>query len=312
MLFTENGFEFTEKNGGACVTKLLTPGAACIIPEKLGGMPVTELADRAAAGQPIREIYLPKTLRRVGRYGFYNCEALKILHFYAETREIGGGVLNGCKNIREIYIHFDHDERSALRDFVTEISERITVHYILKDEDGTEQERARLVFPEYYDEAIENTPARNLSFEIHGSGQKYRYCFGDRKLQFDRYDHLFSKEIIEESIAAAAEIAINRLQFPYGLQNEARKRYEAFLREHLFEVLLANLDHAESFKWLIKKFADRDVKEMMDNDKNQALSMDELDELIHESSLGHKAELSGILLDLKRSFYPPKRKTFDF
>ena len=36
-------FEFKEKNGGACVTKLLAPGAVCVVPESLGGLPVTEL-----------------------------------------------------------------------------------------------------------------------------------------------------------------------------------------------------------------------------------------------------------------------------
>ena len=30
-------FEFKEKNGGACVTKLLAPGAVCVVPESLGG-----------------------------------------------------------------------------------------------------------------------------------------------------------------------------------------------------------------------------------------------------------------------------------
>ena len=28
-------FEFKEKNGGACVTKLLAPGAVCVVPESL-------------------------------------------------------------------------------------------------------------------------------------------------------------------------------------------------------------------------------------------------------------------------------------
>ena len=32
-------FEFKEKNGGACVTKLLAPGAVCVVPESLGGLP---------------------------------------------------------------------------------------------------------------------------------------------------------------------------------------------------------------------------------------------------------------------------------
>ena len=43
-------FEFKEKNGGACVTKLLAPGAVCVVPESLGGLPVTELADKVFSG----------------------------------------------------------------------------------------------------------------------------------------------------------------------------------------------------------------------------------------------------------------------
>ena len=84
---TEKEFEFIEKNGGACVTKVLAPGAACVIPEMLGGLPVTELADRALARQEIREVYLPKTLKRIGRYGFYNCEKLEIPEVVGEDAE---------------------------------------------------------------------------------------------------------------------------------------------------------------------------------------------------------------------------------
>lgn len=305
MILTENGFEFTEKNGGACVTKILAPGAACVIPESLGGMPVTELADRAVAWQAMEEVYLPKTLRRIGRYAFYNCEHLQILHFYAVTREVGGGVFNGCTNIREIYIHMETDERSALRDFVTEITGRVVVHYILPDSNGGEWEAARLIYPEYYDEAIENTPARNLSFAIHGSGQKYRYSFGDRKIQFDRYDKVFEKELIEESIALAAEIAINRLMFPHGLSADAKMQYEEFLKKELFEVLMANMGNAEVFKWLVANFA-------VDSGMPSQLAEEELDKLITESSLRRLTEISGILLDLKHRLYPPKKKKFVF
>ena len=84
----ENGFEFVEKNGGAAIIRALDPGAVCVVPDMLGGLPVTELEDRALARLDIKEVYLPKTLRRIGRYGFYNCEKLRTLHFYAETREI--------------------------------------------------------------------------------------------------------------------------------------------------------------------------------------------------------------------------------
>ena len=308
MTFTEKGFEFIEKNGGACVTKILTPGAACVIPESLGGMPVTELGDHAVANQPVREVYLPKTLRRIGRYGFYNCENLQILHFHAETTEIGGGVFNASTKIREIYIHMGENERSSLRDFVTEITGRVTVHYFLIDANGQEWEAARLVYPEYYDEAIENTPAKNLSFAIHGSGQRYRYSFENRKILFDRYDKAFVKETIVESVALAAEIAVNRLMFPYELREDAKKQYEEFLKEHLCEVMLANMKNGEWFRWLTANFADPDVI----SDGGPALSKDELDSLIDASSEAKLAEVSGILLDLKHRMYPPQKKKFSF
>lgn len=316
MIFIEKGFEFTEKKGGASVTKVLSQGAVCVVPETLGGMPVIELADRAMAGLDIKEVYLPRNLRRIGRYGFYNCEHLQCIHFYAETREIGGGIFNGCRNIQEIYICMEKDEKSALKDFVTEIMDRIMVHYVFRDESGEEKEAARLIFPEFYDESIENTPARNLSFKIHGSGQKYRYCFGDRKLQFDRYDKMFTEEIEEESIESASEVAVNRLRFPYGLMESARKRYVDFLKKNLFAVLLANLRRPEEFKWLIAEFADRKNGEnslnAAEHDVSQTLSIEELDKLITEASLHHLAEISGILLDLKSVLYPPKRKKFEF
>ena len=51
-------FEFKEKNGGACVTKLLAPGAVCVVPESLGGLPVTELADKVFSGSVVEKVYL--------------------------------------------------------------------------------------------------------------------------------------------------------------------------------------------------------------------------------------------------------------
>lgn len=281
------------------MTKVLAPGAACVIPEMLGGLPVTELADRALARQEIREIYLPETLRRIGRYGFYNCEKLEILHFYAGTREIGGGIFNGCGKIREIYIHMGEDERSALRDFVTEITGRLVVHYYIPDGPGGEREAARLVFPEYYDEAIENTPARNLSFSIHGSGQKYRYCFGDRKVRFELYDKVFVHEVIEESTEDAAEIAVDRLMLPHGLWEDAREHYEKFLAEHFFAVMDMSLRDMERFKWLMARAEGR-------------LSEEELDRLICKASSERLAEVSGTLMDLRHRQYPPKKKKFEF
>ncbi len=49
------------------MTKILSPGAACVIPETLSGLPVTELGDKALAQTGVEEVFLPRTLRRLGR-----------------------------------------------------------------------------------------------------------------------------------------------------------------------------------------------------------------------------------------------------
>ena len=293
-------FILKKKLGGAVVKNFFTPAAACIVPEVLGGAPVTEIGDRCFAESPVEEVYLPGTLKRIGRYGFYNCERLRAIHIYAETMEIGGGIFNGCRNIREIFIHMRADEKSALRDFVTELGDRIIVHYFLPDGNGGEQEAARLVFPAYYDEAVENTPARITVSNIHGTGQKYRYCFTDRKLRFERYDKLFVYERVEESVTAAAEIAMFRLWYPYGLWEDAKKVYEDFLQKHLYEVLAGNLGKPDIFKRLFGEYA------------GKLLTEAETDRLILEASKRKLAEISGILMNYKHERFQPKKKRFEF
>ena len=59
------------------MTKLLAPGAVCVVPESLGGLPVTELADKVFSGSTVEKVYLPRTLTRIGRYEFYGCEKLQ-------------------------------------------------------------------------------------------------------------------------------------------------------------------------------------------------------------------------------------------
>ena len=325
-------FEYEEKNGGACVTKLLAPGAVCVVPESLGVLPVTELADKVFSGSSVEKVYLPRTLARIGRYEFYGCEKLQEIHFYGRLREVGGGVFTGCRNIRDLIVHMDADEESALRDFVTEINERVTVHVFAVDrqknsgmDPGTESGRAapvfmavgednavgekdeeieiaRVIFPEYYDEAVENTPARITVSNIHGTGQKYRYCFEGRKFRFDRYDKLFVYEKVEESILMASKIAVNRLRYPKDLWESAKKEYEDFLSGNLYEILSGSLEEPETVKWMAGQY--------LTSEKNP-LTADEMSGLITEASKKHLPELSGIFMEIQRKKFGVKKKSFD-
>lgn len=315
------------------MTKLLAPGAVCVVPESLGGLPVTEIADKVFSGSAVEKVYLPRTLTRIGRYEFYGCEKLQEIHFYGTLREVGGGVFTGCRNIRSLIVHMGEDEESALRDFVTEINERVTVHVFTSvrqrrqemssgtesrktasvfmtvgeenaaGEKDEETEIARIIFPEYYDEAVENTPARITVSNIHGTGQKYRYCFEGRKFRFDRYDKLFVYEKVEESVLMASRIAVNRLRYPKGLWESAKKEYEDFLSENLYEVLSGSLEDPETVKWLAGQY--------LTPEKNP-LTSDEMSGVIMETSRKHLPELSGIFMEIQRKKFGVKKKSFDF
>lgn len=308
------------------MTKLLAPGAICVVPEVLDGLPVTELADKVFSGSAVEKVYLPRTLIRIGKYEFYGCEKLQEIHFYGSLREVGGGVLTGCRNIKSLTVYMDTAEESALRDFVTEINERVMVHVFMQDgqnrrmigvdtgfertaltsdvleKENGETERARLIFPEYYDEAVENTPARITVSNIHGTGQKYRYCFEGRKFRFDRYDKLFVYEKVEESVLMASKIAVNRLRYPKGLWESAKKEYEKFLLENLYEVLLGSLEDPETVKWLAGQY--------LTPEKNP-LTADEISGLITEVSKRHLPELSGMFMEIQRKKFGVKKKSFD-
>ena len=249
-------FEFKEKNGGACVTKLLAPGAVCVVPESLGGLPVTELADKVFSGSTVEKVYLPRTLTRIGRYEFYGCEKLQEIHFYGALREVGGGVFTGCRNIRSLTVHMGVDEESALRDFVTEINERVTVYVFIQggqnrmqderdtdsarislasstfEEENGETETARVIFPEYYEDSVENTPARIVSIETHGCGHRYRYCFAGRVFQYRGYDELFPHVQVQEQEELVTELALGRLMYPRELSEKFREHYLDYVREH--------------------------------------------------------------------------------
>ncbi len=97
---------------------------------------------------------------------------------------------------------------------------------------GTGVAEARLIFPEYYEESVENTPARILFIETHGCGHRYRYCFSGRTFQFGAYDELFPHAQVQEPEELVTELALGRLMFPVELSAAAGERYRAYVREH--------------------------------------------------------------------------------
>lgn len=181
---------------------------------------------REICGERLREVRLPKSLRRIGGYAFYGCRNLEKLTLYHRTEDIAGGVFTGCHRVAELELYMEDAFGYCLKDIVSELRGelRVTLHY--------REETARLLFPEYYEEAVENTPARILETHVHGSGCHYRQCFRDGVLCYPEYDRLFAEAVAWESADFCAELALSRLRAPFGLIEGARERYIAWLDAH--------------------------------------------------------------------------------
>lgn len=131
-----------------------------VIPEEIKGQPVIELApyifsaqedyepeDRSDAfwwgegepeelsivnGNALTELKLPRTLKKVGAYGFYNCENLRSLELYSTTMDWGAGVFTGCFGVEAIRIYVDETQKSCMKELLMELRQSLVVSYVGK------------------------------------------------------------------------------------------------------------------------------------------------------------------------------------
>lgn len=201
----------------------------------------------ALCGNRLEEIVLPPTLRRVGRYCFYNCEKLHKITFYGRMSDWGSGVFTGCHQVRHLCVHTDAAGRSHLKDVLDELREELYIEYFYPEG------QACLVFPEFYEEGVENTPARILETHVHGSGLFYRNCFQNRKFDFAQYDVLFPYARAQERPELTARMVQARLCYPRGLAARAKQQYETYVADHAREMAAYVLRQRDikSLRWLL-------------------------------------------------------------
>lgn len=229
-------FSYTVLKDTVRIDKVLEPESEVVIPENIEGLPVTELAAYALAESPVEELWLPTRLKRIGAYGFYNCERLRRIHCSSRTTDLGAGLFAGTGGIDFVDIKMFEGEKSCLKELLSELRQtlRVWVRVYRKNEDGRYEEgaQARLIFPEYYEESVENTPARILYIETHGCGHRYRYCFSGTQFQYTGYDELFPHVKVQESEELVTELALGRLLYPTGLSERYEKMYREYIKEH--------------------------------------------------------------------------------
>ena len=171
-------------------------------------------------------------------------------------------MFTGCHKVRNLTVHISASGVSYLKSVLDELPEELRVEYIVEPVYNENGERCsdsgytRLVFPEYYEEGTENTPAKILGVRYHGMGMRYRNCFKNKMFDFRKFDDsaLFLLSITQEPAETMAEMAMNRLRYPYELSEKAAEMYRDHIRSHGHDLieLLMNERNMEGIRWLLE------------------------------------------------------------
>lgn len=238
----ESIFRWEEVQGKARITGCTRPLRFLSVPEQVGGLQVFQIGDYAFRGmEDLCEAELPGSIASLGDHVFFNCIHLKKLTVYDTLTHVGDGAFKNCDQLSEIVLHVADGHASALRLLISDVMQDVRADLIYEKSDGT-FEKARLMFPAFYFDYIENYPARIFEEVIYGTGQAYRQCFRGGDVDYDAYDRLFERSVREDTPQAVIGHAIGRLSCPFRLGESCREAYRAWLSSHGAELLKECMD----------------------------------------------------------------------
>ena len=170
-----------------------------------------------AAGNRVEEIRLPRQLRKIGRYAFYNCFHLKKLTFYGKMQDLGAGALTGCHRMEQIAVETDEKGESSLRDFLTELPETLCVDITIDGEYG------RFWFPEFFLKKVWKTRLQDPGKSCAWKRNRYRTVSYIK----DQYVGIRPAISICSCLGTGAdriESALDRILYPVSMTDEAKEK----------------------------------------------------------------------------------------
>ena len=185
------------------------------------------------AGLNVQEVVFPDSVESIGNYIFYGCKALRRIEFSDALMDIGSGAFTGCAQLAKLDVHLNTGEKSCVKEILGDLWQRIDVTFYCKQRN----EKVNLVFPEHYEEAVENTPARILFTQHHGSGNNYRQCFTSKEVDYRKYDELFAVAQVYDKTELLMDLAFSRLISQKSLSEKYEKAYENYLVDNMQEIL---------------------------------------------------------------------------
>lgn len=199
------------------------------VPAVIESLPVHSIAPYAwSECRQLETITLPDDVERIGGHCFYNCRKLKSVSLSDKIHIVEDGAFKNCEELTEVTMRRLTGRSTCLRSMMNEIN--TDLECILAYEDF----RVKLFFPGYVYDYEANVEARIINQITYGTGVHYRECIsGGEDVDYQAYDRVFEMAVHNEKEEKLCHIARNRLLYPYRLSEEAKKRYEGYLQEHI-------------------------------------------------------------------------------
>lgn len=237
------------------------------------------------AGMAVEEVVFPNTVEAIGNYIFYGCKSLKRIEFSDMLMDIGSGAFTGCDRLSKLDVHLNMGEKSCVKEILGDLWQRIDVTFYYDDK----KEKVDLVFPEHYEEAVENTPARILFTQHHGSGNNYRQCFTSKEVDYRKYDELFAVARVYDKTELLTELVFSRLISGKGLTEKCKKAYQDYIQENMQDILQKLIKNKNSEMKIILY-----MQEML---RKKLLNIEAIDQAIQLSAEKGMRELSAWLMN---------------
>lgn len=197
----------------------------------------------------IQRVILPRSLRSVGDYAFYDCHALECIEAGEALTEIGSDAFLNCIAFHQIQTAVSADGTSCLRGVLREHHGELSCQLSFPDGE------AQLWFPAFSEEYEELAAPHIFGYHIEGAGFTYRQCFDGKKLNFSQYDASFERLLLACDFSSAARAALVRLRWPRELSPVHRARYESFATSHadtVLDILLSEQD-SDGLAFLLRR-----------------------------------------------------------
>ncbi len=301
---------------GAVLTGLLTGEEELYLPETIEGQPLIAIGERAfdsETGRRLRKISLPKTIEHIEDYAFYGCGELKALRLPESVRRIGKYAFYNCRKLEEINIplaatdlnmglflncdalkYLSFGQCRHIANLISVLNHELHLTIDFPQENG-ETKQARLIIPDFQYEYIEDTPARQFHQVNYGTGHIFRQCIGNSEIDFRRYDEIFYLTRREDAAATVLLLAMNRLEYPYRLDEKRKETYLDYIREHFLWAAEYFMNRKESEK--IRLFADWGL-----------LTAENISDLIDLAQRKGQTAILSFLMDYRHRHFAPVRK----